>query len=109
MQNAPCSLGNPFSANLYNPFINANTGLGDGGNSAVVVQSLSHIQLFATRWTAVHQASLSFTISRSLLKLVSIKLVMPSNHLGCSTNMGWMNECISCIQCILLAVLREVT
>ena len=81
MQNAPCSLGNPFSANLYNPFINANTGLGDGGNSAVVVQSLSHIQLFATRWTAVHQASLSFTISQSLLKLMSIESVMPSNHL----------------------------
>ena len=47
----------------------------------VVVQSLSHIRLFAIPWTAAHQASLSFTISQSLLKLVSIESVMPSNHL----------------------------
>ena len=47
----------------------------------VVVQSLSHVQLFATAWTAACQASLSFNISRSLLKLMSIKSVMPSNHL----------------------------
>ena len=46
-----------------------------------VVQSLSHIQLFATPWTAVCQASLSFTISRSLLQLMPIESVMPSNHL----------------------------
>ena len=38
----------------------------------VVVQSLYHVQLFATPWTAAHQASLSFTISQSLLKLMSI-------------------------------------
>ena len=44
------------------------------------VQSLSHVQLFATPWTAVHQASLSITNSRSLLKLMSIELVTPSNH-----------------------------
>ena len=44
-----------------------------------VVQSLSCVQLFATPWTAACQASLSFTISRSLLKLMSIELVMPSN------------------------------
>ena len=44
-------------------------------------QSLSHVQLFATPWTAVRQASLSITNSRSLLKLMSITLVMPSNHL----------------------------
>ena len=43
-----------------------------------VFQSLSHAQLFATPWTAEHQASLSFTISQSLLKLMSIELVMPS-------------------------------
>ena len=49
--------------------------------SWVVVQSLSHVQLFATPWTAAHQASLSFTISQSLFKLMSIRLVMPSNHL----------------------------
>ena len=46
------------------------------------VQSLSHVQLFATPWTAACQASLSITTSQSLLKLMSIKLVMPSNHLG---------------------------
>ena len=42
------------------------------------VHSLSHVRLFATPWTAVHQASLSSTISQSLLKLTSIKLVMPT-------------------------------
>ena len=47
----------------------------------VVVQLLSHGQLFATPWTAAHQASLFFTISLSLLKLMSIESVMPSNHL----------------------------
>ena len=47
----------------------------------VVAQSLSCVQLFATPWTAAHQASLSFTISQSLLKLMSIELMMPSNHL----------------------------
>ena len=47
----------------------------------VVVQSLSRVRLFVTPWTAACQDSLSFTISWSLLKLVSIKLVMPSNHL----------------------------
>ena len=45
------------------------------------VLSLSCVQLFATPWTATHQASLSITNSWSLLKLMSIKLVMPSNHL----------------------------
>ena len=45
------------------------------------VQSLSHVQLFATQWTAAHQASLSITNSQNLLKLMSIESVMPSNHL----------------------------
>ena len=45
------------------------------------VQSLSHVQLFATPWAAARQASLSITNSRSLLKLMSIESVMPSNHL----------------------------
>ena len=45
------------------------------------VQSLSHVQLFEIPWTAAHQASLFFTISQSLLKLMSVKSVMPSNHL----------------------------
>ena len=47
----------------------------------VIVQSLCHVQLFATPWTAACQASLSFTISWNLLKLVSIESVMPCNHL----------------------------
>ena len=44
------------------------------------VQWFSCIRLFATPWTAAHQASLSITNSQSLLKLLSIELVMPSNH-----------------------------
>ena len=47
----------------------------------VVFQSLCHVQLFATPWTAAHQAYLSYTISQSLLKLMSIELVIPCNHL----------------------------
>ena len=45
------------------------------------VESLSCVQLFATPWTAAHQASLSITNSQSLFKLMPIKSVMPSNHL----------------------------
>ena len=45
------------------------------------VQSLSHVWLFETPWTAACQASLSITNSQNLLKLMSIELVMPSNHL----------------------------
>ena len=44
-------------------------------------KSLSRVQLFVTPWTAARQASLSFAISQSLLKLVSTELPMPSNHL----------------------------
>ena len=47
----------------------------------IVVQSLSHVQLFGTPWTAALQASLSFIISRSLFKLMSIESMMPSTHL----------------------------
>ena len=46
-----------------------------------LVQSLSHVPLFATPWTAAQQASLSITNSWSSLKLMSIELVIPSNHL----------------------------
>ena len=49
--------------------------------NVVAVQLLSHVQLFATLWCAACQVSLSFTISQSLLKLMSIESVMPSNHL----------------------------
>ena len=47
----------------------------------IVVQSLSPVQLFVIPWTAAHQSSLSFTISWSLLKLLSIESVTLSNHL----------------------------
>ena len=45
------------------------------------VQLLSHVRLFVTPWIAAHQASLSITNSRSLLKLMSVELVMPSHSL----------------------------
>ena len=50
-------------------------------NQFLSVQSLSHVRLFVTPWTAAHQAFLSFTNSRSLLKLMSTKSVMLSSHL----------------------------
>ena len=50
-------------------------------NWTVAVQSRSRVQLFVTPWTSACQASMSFTISQSLLKLMSIDSVMPSNHL----------------------------
>ena len=50
-------------------------------NDFAVVQSLSCVRLFVTPWTAAHQASLSIANSWSLLKLMSIKSVIPSNHL----------------------------
>ena len=71
------------------------------------VQSLSHAQLFATPWTAVRQASLSIINSWSLLKLTSIELVMPSNHLIlCHSHLpfnfpsikSYSNESVLCIR-----------
>ena len=50
-------------------------------NLDVVVQLLNHVRLFAAPWTTAHEASLSCTVSRSLLKFMSIESVMPSNHL----------------------------
>ena len=50
-------------------------------NHVAVVQLLGCVQLFVTPWMAAHQASLSFTIPQSLLKFMSIKSVMLSNHL----------------------------
>ena len=55
--------------------------IGDLSRFIVVVPSLSHVQLFVTPSTVAHQASLSFTISWSLLKLMFIDSMMPSNHL----------------------------
>ena len=51
------------------------------GQRGLLLFTHSVVLNFATPWTAAHQASLSFTISQSLLKLVSIESVMPSNHL----------------------------
>ena len=51
--------------------------------TVVIVQSLRCVWLFVTPWTEALQALLSFTISQSLLKLMSIESVMPSNHLIC--------------------------
>ena len=70
----------------------------------------SSVRLFATPWTAARQASLSITNSRSLLKLISIKLVMPSNHLiFCRpllllpsilpSSRVFSNESVFCIRC----------
>ena len=58
-----------------------NISYGKTESEVVAVQSLSHVWLFATPWTAARQASLSFTIPRSLLKLMFIESVMSSNHL----------------------------
>ena len=55
--------------------------MGNPSISISSVQSLSHVQLFATPWTAARQASLSITNSWSFLKLMSIESVMPSNRL----------------------------
>ena len=51
------------------------------GEAFVVVQLLSHVRLFATPWTAARQASLSFPVSHSLLKFMSIESLMLSHHL----------------------------
>ena len=64
-----------------NPFLTEKVTLNKALEEVVVVHSLSQVWLFATPRTAAYQASLSFTISRSLLKLVFIESVMPSNHL----------------------------
>ena len=50
-------------------------------NGCAVLNCFSHVRLFEIQWTAACQASLSFTISQSLLKFMSIESVMPSNHL----------------------------
>ena len=61
--------------------LDANFASGKSPGTSSSVQSLSRVQLFATPWTAAHQASLSITHSQSLLKLMPLETVMPSNHL----------------------------
>ena len=79
-------------------------------NIYVVVQLLSHVRPFVTPWTAARQASLSFTISQSLPKLMSIESVMPSNHLilccpllllpsSFPSTRVFSNESVLCIRC----------
>ena len=65
-----------FTFDFYNYF----SSLGWYSVQFSSVQLLSHVQLFATPWTAAHQASMSITNSQSLLKLMSIETVMPSNQ-----------------------------
>ena len=76
----------------------------------IVVQSPSRVQLFETPWTAGYQASLSFTISRSLVKFMSIGSVRPSNHFTlchshlllpsiCPRIRVFSNELALCIRC----------
>ena len=90
-QSLPCTAGGPWvhacsSPAMADPWLISVQILGINGFPTpplvvVVVQSLSHVRLFATPWTAAHQASLSFTVSQSLLKLMSFESVMPFNHL----------------------------
>ena len=69
--------------------------------SSCVVQSLSHVWLIGTPWTAACQASLSITISRSLLKLMSIESVMHSNHLVLCLPLLLLPSIITCVNLII--------
>ena len=69
----------------------------------VVVQLLSHVQFFSTPWTAACQASLSFAISWSLLKLMSIESVMPSNHLFLCCPLLSCLQSFSASRCFLIS------
>ena len=76
-----CSLLNPQLSGLEVSRYLMNIGWMNESVQFSSVQSLSRVQLFATPWTTACQPSLSITNSQSLLKLVSIESVMPSNHL----------------------------
>ena len=73
------SLGNPWYFYCIHTFVFSR--ISYSWDPITSVQSLSRFQLFATRWTAAHQAFLSITNSQSLLKLMSIKSVRPSKCL----------------------------
>ena len=68
----------------------------------IVFQSLSCVQLFAIPWTAAHQTSLSLTVSRSLLKFMSIESGIPSNHLSFAALYSF------CLQQEMLAIIRSL-
>jgi len=70
-----------MTCSLSKTYHGAEYSCSQGTSSVRSVQSLSHVQLFVTLWTAAHQASLFITNSWSLLRLMSIESVMPSNHL----------------------------
>ena len=71
-----------FSWNISSPLkFLCKVGEGKRNTDKHLVQLLSHVWFFVTPWTAARQVSLSITNSQSLLKLMSIELVMPSNHL----------------------------
>ena len=82
---APCSKAWPLAITcpvcILAPSFLAPVFLGQFAKPLSSVQLLSHVQLFAAPWTAALQASLSITNSQNPLKLMSIELVMPSNHL----------------------------
>ena len=71
----------PLKAGLAQVRLHQSLGCVEHNKLFSSVQSLSHVQFFVTAWTAALQASLSITNSQTLLKLMYIKLVMPSNHL----------------------------
>ena len=75
----PKSLMSPALASRF--FTIAPPGKPNNSNQFSSVQSLSRVRLFATPWIATYQASLSITNSHSLLKLMSIESMLPSNHL----------------------------
>ena len=70
-----------MTCSLSKTYHGAEYSCSQGTSLASSVQSLSHVQLFVTPWTAAHQASLSIIKSWSLLKLMLIKSVVPSNYL----------------------------
>ena len=80
-QQIPCTEKDLFKVLNKDPVISNKTGKWQLINKGLVAQSLSYGRLFVTPWTAARQDSLSFTIFWSLLKLMSIESVMPSNHL----------------------------
>ena len=73
LEHTRANLGNSGLAKVYMPC--------RLGSWSVVVQSLSHVWLLTTPWTATRQVSQTFTVFRSLLRFMSIESVMPSNHL----------------------------
>ena len=77
----PCQMTNMQCCRLVFPFLLKDRFHTVSSWYMIVVRSLSRVQLFVALWTVALQASLSFIISWSLLKLISIDLVMPSRHL----------------------------